>query len=108
MRVEAFRGSKTGNKVYVVSKTHDCSEAEQYGSLVYLTEGMLNPYAIGTLVSKMKGVLKHSKPDDWLLLNGLPTAQCIAMGILASMHGSVNLLMFRKGKYITRKAVFKK
>jgi|GEM_PF-2632110 hypothetical protein len=89
-------------KVFVVSKIHDCSEAESYGELVYLTEGVLNPYAIGSIAKQMKDIMADSSEGDWLLLNGLPTAQCIAVAIMASKYSTINLLMYRKGKYIER------
>ena len=94
------------SRVFVVAKSHDCSDAKLYGELVYLTSGVLNPYAVSLMASRLEEKLKYSQPTDWLLLNGLPTAQALAVGILAAKHGRVRLLMFRKGKYVEREVTF--
>ena len=93
-------------KVYVINKSgHDFSEAENFGDLCYLSEGSINRYAIARMYREFCGTLNKSQPSDYLLITGLTVMCSIACSIFARLHGRLNLLIFRNGKYVERKLI---
>ena len=48
-------------KVFIVNKsTHDFSPAEQYGDIVFLTEGIMDRYATNNIFRTFKNAMKDS------------------------------------------------
>ena len=93
-------------KVYVINRGgHDFSMAKEFGQIVFLSEGKIDMYATATMYRKFVDILRYSEKDDCLLLTGLSTMTAIASAIFSHMHGRVNLLLFRNGKYIERTVV---
>jgi len=90
--------------VYVVNKSgHNFEAASKYGKLAYLTEGLMNPFAVDKIYREVADKIKDSKPDDFILVTGLTIVNSIACSCFASKHsGRLNLLLFRNGKYIAR------
>jgi len=87
--------------IYVVNKScHDYSKAERFGNLIYLSEGAINRYATGNMYRAFWPILKDSDINDYLLPTGLTIMNIVAAGIFASIHGRVNLLVYKA----TRKA----
>lgn len=90
--------------VYVVNRGgHDYSEATKYGHIVFLSEGPLNKYAVSQIYRKFAMQLRTSSPDDFILLTGLTGMACIACSCFAFLHGKLNMLLFKNGRYIDRK-----
>jgi len=81
---------------------HDFSDAERYGTLRYVTKGMLSKHALGIMTRAWEDVLADSKPDDFILLTSLTTLCSVGCAIFAFKHGKLNLLMYRNGRYMSR------
>ena len=94
------------SKVFVINKGgHDFTEATNFGDIVYLSEGSLNRYAVTNMYRKFAPGISSSKPNDYILITGLTTMACIACAMFAHMHGRLNLLLFKSGRYIERTLV---
>ncbi len=94
-------------KVYIVNRGgHDHSDAERFGELVYLSEGVMSRYGTTQIYRLFAEKLKDSSPDDYILPTGLSTMGHIACSIFSFMHGKLNLLLYKGGsnggKYIER------
>lgn len=93
-------------KVYVVNKGgHDFSSAEYFGKIEYLSQGSLNKYAVTNMYRVFSSKLKDSQPDDYILLTGLTTMCSVACSIFSFMHGRLNILLFKGGRYVERSIV---
>lgn len=87
-------------KVFIINKGgHDYTPAEQYGSLIFLTEGTINVFAVSNMYRSMSEALNGSGPNDYILLCGPPTLQAIACSMFVYKHGRLNLLQYRDGEY---------
>jgi len=90
-------------KVYIINKGgHDFEDAARFGDLVYLSEGRISPFAITNMYRTFSEYIGGSSSEDFILLTGLPVMQAIACSMFAWMHGRLNLLLFKDGRYITR------
>lgn len=95
------------SKVFVPNKgAHDYSDAERFGELEYVTKGQINSFAVGTMARIWAESLKDSSPDDWIILTSLTTLCTIGCSQFAMKHRRLNLLLFRKDRYIARKIFF--
>ena len=94
-------------KVFVPNLgSHDHSDAERYGELVYVTKGHIEKYATGTMYRVWLKALKDSSPDDIILQTGLSTLGNVGAAVFGAMHGRLNLLLWRTDRYILREMVF--
>ena len=94
------------HKVYIVNKSaHDFSAAEQYGELVYLSEGYMSRYATNNMHRVFKEVMEESGESDYIVPCSLNVMNSIACAIFAVKHGRLNLLLFKNGSYIERNLV---
>lgn len=94
-------------KVYVVSgSAHDFSSAKKYGELVFLSKGPINRYGVNNIHRQFESILKHSNPEDYILICGLSIMNAVASAIFARKHGRLNLLLFKQGNYVERNLVF--
>ncbi len=92
--------------VYVVSKSaHDFSGAQKYGKLIFLSEGALNRYHVNNMERQFSSKLENSSPEDFILPCGLSMMNSIACAMFALKHKRLNLLLFRKGKYVERNLI---
>ena len=90
-------------KVYVVNKSsHDFSKAEQFGELVFCTEGRMNRFGTNDMVRRFKDAMKGSKKTDYILLCSLNVMNSLACSVFARKHGTLNLLLYKEGDYIER------
>ena len=97
-------------KVFIINRGgHDHSDAKRFGELVYLSEGVVNRYAITEMYREFVQVLKGSNEEDYILLTGLSVMSSLACAIFSRMHGRLNLLLYRatrtpgeQGSYIER------
>lgn len=94
-------------KVFIVNKSsHDFSAAEQFGRIVFLSEGPMNRYSVNNMMRLFTDAMRGSHPDDYLVPCSLNVMNSIASAILAYKHGRLNLLLFKQGTYIERNIVF--
>ena len=94
------------SKVYVVNRSaHDFSEAQHYGEVVFLSEGPMNRYATNNMHRQFNRILQNSTKDDFIVPCSLNVMNSIACAIFAKLHGCLNLLLFKDGKYIERNMV---
>jgi hypothetical protein len=94
-------------KVYIVNRGgHDNSDAERFGEIVYLSEGLMNRYATTQIYRQFASILKNSHPGDFILVTGLSVMTAIACSIFSRKHGELNLLLFKSssdgGRYVER------
>lgn len=93
--------------VYIVNKSsHNFSPAEEYGELVFLSEGSMNRYGTNNMVREFGEVMKGSSPSDYIVPCSLNVMNAIACAIFAHKHGVLNLLLFRGGEYVERNHIF--
>jgi hypothetical protein len=91
-------------KIYVTNKSgHDFSAAQSFGEIVYLSEGAQNRYAAAKMYRLFADILNDSSSDDYILPTGLTTMCMIAAAIFARIHGRLNLLLYKDGRYVERK-----
>lgn len=94
-------------KVFITNKgAHDFSDAEQYGELVFCTEGPVGKYNTSQMVREFKEAFKDSTQDDYILLTSLTTLCSIACSVFVQKHGRLNLLIFKDDRYVSRRVVF--
>lgn len=91
-------------KVFIINKGgHDFSAASDFGELIYITEGSIPALQTNNMYRSAAEAMATSQPTDHLLITG-PTNMCIiAASVFARMHGKLNLLLYRDGKYVERK-----
>lgn len=93
-------------KVFVVNKSaHDFSPAEEFGELVYLSEGSMNRYAVNSMVRRFTEHLGMSEPTDYILPCGFGTMNLIASAIFSAKHKRLNLLLFKDKRYVERNVI---
>ncbi len=98
---------RTRPNIYVPNKAgHDYSSAERFGSLVFLTEGLIKRYNTNTIYRALADELNKAESQDFLLISSLSILNSIASGILAYKFGRVNYLLFHDGSYLERTVVF--
>jgi len=94
-------------KVFIVNKsTHNFSAAEEFGEIVFLSEGSMNRYATNNIFRQFTEVLEDSSSEDFIVPCALNVMNSIACAIFARKHGTLNLLLFNKGVYIERNHIF--
>jgi len=86
------------NRVFIPNSgaRHDFSPAEEYGELLFISDGYLNPFKTGYMVRLWEEALKDSGSDDYILICSLPVLCAIGTAMFANKHGKVNLLQYRK------------
>ena len=93
-------------KVYIINKSaHNFSDAKKYGVATYLSEGLMNRYATTNIHRQFSKFLEKSKPEDYIVLCSLNVMNAIACSIFTRKHGTLNLLLYKKGKYVERNLV---
>ena len=90
-------------KVYIPNKAgHDFSDAERFGDLVYLTQGIVKRYSTNHIYRQLIEGMEGAMPQDYLLVSSLSIINAIAASILARQFGKVNYLLFSGGSYMER------
>ena len=106
----AVASNKDGKdrKVFIGNQSgHDFSPSSKYGIPVYVTKGLVNRFAVNYMARRWASALVRSDPKDYVLLTSLTILTVVGAAIFAYLHGSLNLLIYRNGKYICRTVVFK-
>lgn len=90
-------------RVYVVNKgPHNYQDAEQFGELVFCSEGTLDKLDTNNMYRELSSAMQDSIPEDWILVTSLATLCSVACALFAAKHGCVNLLVFHEGRYLPR------
>lgn len=90
-------------RVYVVNKSsHDFTQAEEYGEIIFLSEGSMNRYATNSMIRQFGEAMTLSEAGDYIVPCSLNVMNSIACAIFAKKHGCLNLLLFKDGTYIER------
>jgi len=93
--------------VYIVNRSsHDFSAAEEFGEIVFLSEGPMNRYSTNNMHRTFSDVLKDSSKKDYIVPCALNVMNSIACAIFAHKHGGLNLLLYKNGDYIERNHIF--
>jgi hypothetical protein len=88
-------------KVYIVNKSaHDFSEAEKYGTLVFLTEGLIDADNLNLQTRLIWKGLSTFKKGDYILLTGLASTNLIIGWLLGTLKQDLNVLLYIKDRYI--------
>ena len=94
---------KRHKRIYVVNKSgHIYDAAEEYGTLVFVSEGTVDRYDANGIWRMWTDALADSRPDDYLLLTSLNILCSIGSAVFARKHGRLNVLLYKQGKYIPR------
>jgi hypothetical protein len=90
-------------KVYIPNRSgHDFSDSLRYGTPEYITAGEVNRFSIGHIARKWAAKLVDSHRDDYILITSLTILTVIGAALFGYLHGKLNILIFRNGKYIAR------
>lgn len=89
--------------VFVPNKgPQDYSDAQRFGELHFLTQGLIKRYATGTMYREIIAGMEDASRDDHLLVCSLPVLNAITASVMAYRFGRVNYLLFKDGRYIER------
>lgn len=78
------------------------ASAEAFGTVIYMTQGPVNRTAAPDHARTMRGFMKHSRPDDYIVVGGLSVLTAVAASLFSARHGKLNLLIWERGKYVER------
>lgn len=95
-------------KVYILGKSsHDFTDAERFGDLTFITEGVLPRYQTNLMTRIFEEKLTASSPDDFILITGLTVGVSILCALFATKHKRLNLLIYKASerRYIDRTIV---
>lgn len=73
---------------------HDYSSLEEFGRVVPLTRGGVNPFGPDRLMVMLAARLAHANSDDYLAISGLPLLNALAIAMWLVRFGRVRLLQF--------------
>ena len=91
-------------RVYVVNKGgHDYSAASRFGDLVFITEGTIDRFDTDWMLDRIREAMADSDPSDYIIITSLNTICSLACALFAAKHGCLNMLIFKRGDYITRR-----
>lgn len=94
-------------KIYVVNRGgHNHEDAKRFGEIIFLSEGLMNRYAVTQIYRQFATILRDSEPEDYILVTGLTIMNSIACSIFSRLHGRLNLLLYKSssdgGRYVER------
>ena len=83
------------SKVWVVSQyNNNVSNAARFGEIRDLTDGAINPFALGRLAWTIAGPLREFAEDDYFLLTGPGSGYIIGGILLFSRFSTLNCLRY--------------
>ena len=92
--------------VYIVNHSaHDFSDAERYGTLIFMTEGRMNRFNVNDMHRMIFESMKDSSEEDYIVPCSLNILNSVACAVFAVKHRKLNLLLFKDGLYIERNIV---
>lgn len=81
--------------VYVPTTSfHDLSKAERFGSLVYLTDGRVDPFKLNELYTQCVMRMLDSHSEDYILMCGHTVLNVVATLAFSHRHSRVQVLMW--------------
>ena len=90
-------------KVFVSNRaSHDYSDAERFGSLVFLTEGAINRFDVENMKTLIYPQLAEATPHDYWMVSSLTILNMVGEAYLIRKHGGVRILLLKNGRYIER------
>lgn len=95
-------------RVYIPNNSgHDFSGAEEYGELVFVTEGLLSKFQVNQMYRKVADKMQDSNPEDYILATGLTQINIICATAFAYLHGRINLLIYdvKENEYVSRTVI---
>lgn len=96
-------------KVYVVNESsHDFSDTERFGKLIFLSKGPLRKFDVNHMSRIFVKAMKDSEAGDYIVPCSLNAMNVIVAGIFASKHHRLNLLLFNpfQSRYLERIILF--
>lgn len=88
------------SKVFILNDAgHDYSAAVEFGDLEFLNIPYSTMQDIPQAFTFLRNGLKNSTEDDYLLIGGPASMNCIATAVLAEWYGRVNFLLFKGDHY---------
>ena len=100
-------------KVFIINKSsHDYSKAEEFGELVFMSEGSMSRFAVSNLFRIFQPFINQSNSEDYILIGGHSVMCSIACSMFATKHERLNLLIYKSvpkklGTYLERIIVIK-
>lgn len=81
---------------------HDYSSLEEFGRVIPMTKGGVNPFGPDRLMVLLATRIAHAKPDDFLAISGLPLLNALAIAMWLKKFEMVKLLQFstKQNKYL--------
>ena len=93
--------------VFILNRgPHDYTDAANFGSLVFCTEGVLDKSDVLGMRRALEEHLQDSEPEDYILLGSLTSLCCVACSIMVALHGELHLLIHTGSHYIDRSLHF--
>jgi hypothetical protein len=94
-------------KVLVINRScHDFSPAEEYGEIVYMTEGTMERFSTTKMFRAFQPFIENSSPEDFILITGMTNMSVIVCSMFSHKHSRLNLLLYKEqksgGRYIKR------
>lgn len=101
-------------KVFVVNKAgHDFSDAERFGTLIYVTEGPQMRFNTTSMYRTWVETFREndSRSSDYILITSLNVLCAIGAAVFARKHGKLNILLYKggarsktdpRGRYVSR------
>lgn len=94
-------------KVFIPNlSNHNFIDAKRYGQLVFITKGEQAKYSVNSMARCWAAAMEDSKPTDYILLTSLNILCCIGCGMFAAKHKKLNILLWRRDRYIVREIIF--
>lgn len=83
------------SKVYAVNLSDkNYTPAEEYGELIFMTEGVLNLRKLELYEKRIRSYLVNADSDDYLLFSGHPLVCALAMKIWLEKNEKCNVLLW--------------
>ena len=83
-------------RVYIVNNSgHDFSDAERFGELVIMSEGIIDKFNVTSMLRIFQMYLKTSTKEDFILQSGPSIMNAVACAAFAARHQCINLLIWR-------------
>lgn len=90
---QATTHSELKRKVFVVNNSgYPYEKLEQYGEIIFLTQGSINHNRLNASIKKMGNLLATSSEQDYLCISGNNFLCALATAIWGNMHGMCTFL----------------
>ena len=102
-------GKMVRRKVYIVNRgMHDYSGAEEFGEIIYMTEGVQNRTAMANMVRMFRPIIRKSNKMDYIVISSLSTMVAVACVLFVIKHRRLNVLLFdaKESIYLVRELLF--